>query len=56
MGQDDPLDLSTKNLLTLQENEEQQRLEEVLKTPESTSRLDNTLPRNRRRMADIKGA
>ncbi|XP_045921658.1 FH1/FH2 domain-containing protein 1 [Micropterus dolomieu] len=36
-----------------QENEEQRRLEEVLKTPESTSRLDVTLPRNRRRMTDF---
>lgn len=38
-----------------QENEEQCRLEEVLSTPDSTSRLDVTLPRNRRRMTDIKG-
>ncbi|XP_029932115.1 FH1/FH2 domain-containing protein 1 [Myripristis murdjan] len=39
-----------------QESDEQCRLEEVLRTPESTSRLDLTLPRNRRRMADIQGA
>ncbi|XP_041820800.1 FH1/FH2 domain-containing protein 1 [Chelmon rostratus] len=39
-----------------QDNEEQRRLEEVLRTPESTSRLDVTLPRNRRRMADVQGA
>lgn len=39
-----------------EEDEEQRRLEEVLKTPESTSRLDATLPRNRRRTADIQGA
>ncbi|KAA8582637.1 FH1/FH2 domain-containing protein 1 [Etheostoma spectabile] len=38
-----------------QENEEQCRLEEVLRTPDSISRLDSTLPRNRRRMADIQG-
>ncbi|XP_010737760.3 FH1/FH2 domain-containing protein 1 isoform X2 [Larimichthys crocea] len=38
-----------------QDNEEQRRLEEVLRTPESTSRLDGTLPRNRRRTADIQG-
>ncbi|KAL7374851.1 hypothetical protein ABVT39_008038 [Epinephelus coioides] len=38
-----------------QENEEQCRLEEVLSIPDSTSRLDVTLPRNRRRMTDIKG-
>ncbi|KAM3590989.1 uncharacterized protein V6R79_020263 [Siganus canaliculatus] len=36
-----------------QENEEQRRLEEVLRTPESTSRMDGTLPRSRRRMANI---
>ncbi|CAJ1085942.1 putative FH1/FH2 domain-containing protein 1-like [Xyrichtys novacula] len=36
-----------------QENEEQCRLEEVLRTPESIPRHDATLPRNRRRMADI---
>ncbi|XP_071371379.1 FH1/FH2 domain-containing protein 1 isoform X1 [Centroberyx affinis] len=38
-----------------QESEEQCRLEEVLRTPESASRPDLTLPRNRRRMADIQG-
>lgn len=37
----------------IQENEEQRRLEEVLRTPESTPRLDVTLPRSRRRMTDI---
>ncbi len=47
--------LLTRCLLMHQENEEQLRLEEVLRTPESTSRLDVTLPRNRRRMADIQG-
>lgn len=35
-----------------QESEEQTKLEEVLKTPESTPRLDGTLPRSRRRIAD----
>ncbi|XP_030286357.1 FH1/FH2 domain-containing protein 1 isoform X1 [Sparus aurata] len=39
-----------------QECEEQRKLEEVLKTPESTPRLDFTLPRNRRRMTDIPGS
>ncbi|XP_034020600.1 FH1/FH2 domain-containing protein 1 [Thalassophryne amazonica] len=38
-----------------QESEEHYKLEEVLRTPESTSRLDNTLPRNRRRIADKQG-
>uniref|UniRef100_I3JM19 FH2 domain-containing protein n=1 Tax=Oreochromis niloticus TaxID=8128 RepID=I3JM19_ORENI len=33
----------------------QGRLEEVLRTPESMSRLDVTLPRNRKRMADLQG-
>lgn len=54
-GQNDRLDLSTRYLLIQQENEEQLRLEEVLRTPESTPRLDGTLPRNRRRMADLQG-
>ncbi|XP_040886882.1 FH1/FH2 domain-containing protein 1 [Toxotes jaculatrix] len=36
-------------------SEEQCKLEEVLRTPESALRLDATLPRNRRRMADIQG-
>ncbi|XP_041841609.1 FH1/FH2 domain-containing protein 1 [Melanotaenia boesemani] len=39
-----------------QESDEQCRLEEVLKTPESISRLDVTLPRNRRRMTDVQGS
>lgn len=38
-------------LFVLQESEEQTKLEEVLKTPESTPRLDGTLPRSRRRIA-----
>ncbi|XP_069014981.1 FH1/FH2 domain-containing protein 1 [Embiotoca jacksoni] len=38
-----------------QESDEQSRLEEVLRTPESISRLDVTLPRTRRRLADIQG-
>ncbi|XP_013883774.1 FH1/FH2 domain-containing protein 1 [Austrofundulus limnaeus] len=47
----------TKRLQTLsQECEEQCKLEEVLRTPESVSRLDLTLPRTRRKMADIKGS
>ncbi|XP_008298456.1 FH1/FH2 domain-containing protein 3-like [Stegastes partitus] len=33
-----------------QENDEQWRLEEVLRTPESISRLDVTLPRSRSRI------
>ncbi|XP_054914624.1 FH1/FH2 domain-containing protein 1 [Poeciliopsis prolifica] len=37
-----------------QESDEQSRLEEVLRTPESVPRKDGTLPRNRRRVADIK--
>uniref|UniRef100_A0A3B5LDD7 FH2 domain-containing protein n=1 Tax=Xiphophorus couchianus TaxID=32473 RepID=A0A3B5LDD7_9TELE len=35
--------------------DEQSRLEEVLRTPESVPKRDGTLPRSRRRMADIKG-
>nr|XP_019961809.1 PREDICTED: FH1/FH2 domain-containing protein 1-like [Paralichthys olivaceus] len=38
-----------------EKGEEQCLLEEVLRTPESTLRLDATLPRHRRRMADIQG-
>lgn len=38
-----------------QENEEQRKLEEVLRTPESTSGLDISLPRSRRRTAIIQG-
>ncbi|XP_023271135.1 FH1/FH2 domain-containing protein 1-like [Seriola lalandi dorsalis] len=37
-------------------SEEQCKLEEVLRTPESTLRLDATLPRNRRRTSDIQGS
>ncbi|XP_054609788.1 FH1/FH2 domain-containing protein 1 [Dunckerocampus dactyliophorus] len=37
------------------ESEQHGRLEAVLRTPESTSRLDVTLPRHRRRMLNIKG-
>lgn len=37
------------------ENEEQCRLKEVLRTPESVLRHDSTLPRNRRRIADLQG-
>lgn len=49
----------TEYLLIHQESEkseEQCKLEEVLRTPESTLRLDATLPRNRRRMSEIQGA
>lgn len=45
------IDLSIRYLLIHQENQEQLRLEEVLKTPEPTRRLDSSLPRHRRRMA-----
>ncbi|KAM9836382.1 FH1/FH2 domain-containing protein 1 isoform 3-T3 [Aulostomus maculatus] len=38
-----------------QENDEHHRLEEVLRTPEATPRLDGTLPRSRRRMNDTGG-
>lgn len=38
-----------------QDCEEQSKLEEILKTPESLSRLDVTLPRNRRRKTDGQG-
>ncbi|XP_054864029.1 FH1/FH2 domain-containing protein 1 isoform X2 [Amphiprion ocellaris] len=38
------------SLLIQQENDEQWRLEEVLRTPDSISRLDVTLPRSRRRI------
>lgn len=40
---------------TSQDCEEQIKLEEILKTPESLSRLDVTLPRNRRRKTDTQG-
>ncbi|XP_039996564.1 FH1/FH2 domain-containing protein 1 isoform X2 [Xiphias gladius] len=36
-------------------SEEQCKLEEVLKTPDSTLKLDATLPRSRRRSADVQG-
>lgn len=39
-----------------QESDEQYRLEEVLKTPESVTRRDVTLPRNRRRIADFQSS
>lgn len=42
-------------MLIQHENEEQLRLEEILKTPENVSRLDGTLPRNRRRPTDTQG-
>ncbi|XP_056884321.1 FH1/FH2 domain-containing protein 1 isoform X2 [Takifugu flavidus] len=38
------------------ENEEQLKLEEILRTPENLSGPDGTLPRNRRRLMDIQGA
>lgn len=47
--------LLTFDWFTSQECEEQCKLEEVLRTPESVSRLDLTLPRTRRKMVDIKG-
>lgn len=37
------------------ENEDQLRLEEILRTPENSSRLDGTLPRSRRRQMDTQG-
>ncbi|MEQ2290681.1 hypothetical protein AMECASPLE_005641 [Ameca splendens] len=39
-----------------QESDEQCRLEEVLRTPETITRMNATLPRNRRRMADFQGS
>ncbi|XP_061565995.1 FH1/FH2 domain-containing protein 1 [Cololabis saira] len=39
-----------------QESEEQSRLEEVLRTPESILRMDVTLPKSRRRTSNIKDA
>uniref|UniRef100_A0A665VJ89 FH2 domain-containing protein n=1 Tax=Echeneis naucrates TaxID=173247 RepID=A0A665VJ89_ECHNA len=39
-----------------EKSEEQRQLEELLRTPESARRLDASLPRNRRRMADNQGA
>lgn len=39
-----------------QESEEQMRLEEVLATPDSISRLDVTLPRNRKRTTKLQGS
>ncbi|KAK5893340.1 hypothetical protein CgunFtcFv8_006220 [Champsocephalus gunnari] len=38
-----------------EENEEQCKLEEVLKTPDFNLRLDSSLPRNRRKITDITG-
>ncbi|XP_042367828.1 FH1/FH2 domain-containing protein 1 isoform X2 [Plectropomus leopardus] len=54
-GPNTPAARRKRQQTSTQENEEQCRLEEVLTTPESTPRLDVTLPRNRRRMADIQG-
>lgn len=42
-------------VLIQHENEEQLRLEEILRTPENVSRLDGTLPRSRRRPTDTQG-
>ncbi|XP_067436932.1 FH1/FH2 domain-containing protein 1 isoform X2 [Thunnus thynnus] len=39
----------------IQESDENDRLEEVLRTPESSSRTDVTMPRNRRRTSEIQG-
>ncbi|KAF7214603.1 FH1/FH2 domain-containing protein 3-like [Nothobranchius furzeri] len=39
-----------------QDSDEQRKLEEALRAPETVARLDVTLPRNRRRLADIKGS
>ncbi|KAM7377110.1 hypothetical protein PAMA_013745 [Pampus argenteus] len=38
-----------------QDNDENYRLEELLRTPEPTSRADVTMPQGRRRMSDIQG-
>ncbi|KAM7366444.1 hypothetical protein PAMP_015882 [Pampus punctatissimus] len=38
-----------------QDNDENYRLEELLRTPEPTYRVDVTMPQSRRRMADIQG-
>ncbi|XP_031160254.2 FH1/FH2 domain-containing protein 1 [Sander lucioperca] len=54
-GPNTPIGRMKRQQTSTQDNEEQCRLEEVLRTPESISRLDVTLPRNRRRMADIQG-
>ncbi|XP_035530855.1 FH1/FH2 domain-containing protein 1 isoform X2 [Morone saxatilis] len=54
-GPNTPAARRTHQQTPTQENDEQRRLEEVLRTPESTSRLDATLPRNRRRMTDFRG-
>ncbi|XP_037614118.1 FH1/FH2 domain-containing protein 1 isoform X2 [Sebastes umbrosus] len=54
-GPNTPVGRRKRQQTPTQESEEQCRLEEVLRTPESNSRLDVTLPRNRRRMADIQG-
>lgn len=40
----------------MQESEEQCRLEEVLRTPETTARRDVTFPRNRRRITDFQSS
>ncbi|XP_065807081.1 FH1/FH2 domain-containing protein 1 [Labrus bergylta] len=54
-GPNTPTARRKRQQIPTQENEEQCRLEEVLRTPESIPRRDATLPRNRRRLADIQG-
>ncbi|KAM9424631.1 FH1/FH2 domain-containing protein 3 isoform 3-T3 [Pholidichthys leucotaenia] len=54
-GPNTPVGRRKHQQTALQVSDEQSRLEEVLKTPVSMTRLDVTLPRNRRRMLDIQG-
>ncbi|XP_077961597.1 FH1/FH2 domain-containing protein 1 isoform X1 [Gasterosteus aculeatus] len=55
-GAEAPVGRRKRQQTPTQEDGEQRRLEEVLRTVESDPRLDATLPRARRRMADITGA
>ncbi|KAK5848275.1 hypothetical protein PBY51_005903 [Eleginops maclovinus] len=54
-GPNTPVGRRKRQQTPTEENEEQCKLEEVLKTPDFNLRLDSSLPRNRRRVTDIKG-
>ncbi|XP_034532019.1 FH1/FH2 domain-containing protein 3 [Notolabrus celidotus] len=54
-GPSTPTSRRKQQQMPTEENEEQCRLEEVLRTPEPVPRRDATLPRNRRRTADNQG-
>ncbi|KAI9522147.1 hypothetical protein NQZ68_038783 [Dissostichus eleginoides] len=54
-GPNTPVGRRKRQQTPTEENEEQCKLEEVLKTPDFNLRRDSSLPRNRRRVTDIKG-